>query len=184
MTKKRWLWIIMAGALVLSACGGDDDDSETGSPTATDTEADDEATDEPTDDDMTDDEMDDEGDGEAAANPTVTVEPSSGLSDGDTVTVIGEGYTPGTQLGINQCADASDPDHGIEQTGAAHCNLQAIMPVQADDEGRVEAEYTVSGGPFGEAQVVCDAEHDCVLSLGELTAEADAERATVTITFA
>lgn len=176
-TMRRWsvLVAVLALAFVASACDSDDDATDTESPSAVESPTDDETTDEPTDD---------ETDDETTAEPSVTVEPSSGLSDGDTVTVTGEGFTPGISLGINQCADQTDPDHGIEQTGGEHCNLQGIQPVTADDEGRVEAEFTVSGGPFGEAQVVCDADHDCVISLGELRAAADAERATTTITFA
>ena len=40
---------------------------------------------------------------------TVTITPSTGLTDGQTVTVVGKGYTPGAQnIGANECADKGD----------------------------------------------------------------------------
>lgn len=121
--------------------------------------------------------------GPAFAEPSLTVTPDSGLSGGQEVALAGSGFSPGVGLGITQCADEEDPDNGIESTEQGDCDIRAIAPVDADARGRVSATYTVSAGPFGENGHVCDATHDCVLALGQLSPEPDAERAVARITF-
>jgi LPXTG-motif cell wall-anchored protein len=70
--------------------------------------------------------------------PTVVVEPSTDLEDGQVVAVHGSGFTPGGGVYLAQCrAGASD------ETGSA-CDLQkTLRTVTADDDGVVETTVTV-----------------------------------------
>lgn len=187
-SKTRW-WIALLAvfALFVAACGddGDDGDGADDPDTGTETPADGDGEGDPPDDadppadDDTDPPADDGADDDAADGPSITIEPSSGLSDGDVITVSGAGFTPGLTLGINQCSDQGD------STGAGDCDLAAIATVEVGADGTVPpTEFTVNAGPFGENQRVCDPDNPCVISLGELTADADAERATQQIEFA
>ncbi|HYF47682.1 MAG TPA: hypothetical protein VD926_15810 [Acidimicrobiales bacterium] len=76
----------------------------------------------------------------------------------------------------------------METTGAEHCNLRGIGNVTADDTGAVSATYNVVAGQSmidnTEAGVTCDAEHDCVVSVGELIPDPDAQRVTFQLKFA
>lgn len=100
----------------------------------------------------------------AAAGQTMTVTPDKGLTDGQKVQVSARGFTPGNKsLGVNECADKGN------QTGANDCNLEGLVPVQADSKGRVEADYVVKKGPFGGNQIVCSAQQKCLISVSELT---------------
>jgi len=119
---------------------------------------------------------------------TGTVTPAEGLVDGDEVTIEAGGFNPGLSLGITQCADEGDPDNGIDTTGAEHCNLRDIGTVESDADGNVSGTYVVSAGQTmidnTEAGVTCDAEHDCVVSVGELIPDPDAQRVTFLLNFA
>lgn len=41
----------------------------------------------------------------AQATPTISVSPSSGLTNGQTVTITGSGFTPGSSVGVSMCDD-------------------------------------------------------------------------------
>lgn len=112
----------------------------------------------------------------ALAEPAITVTPSSGLTDGDTVSVQGTGFTPGIALVATQCA--------LQSTGSGDCNLAGLKSTQADGDGNATLEMTIVGGPIGSGSQVCDAENPCIISLGEPTADATAERGVAQITFA
>jgi hypothetical protein len=117
----------------------------------------------------------------AASAQSLTITPNTGLHDGQTVQVVGTGYTPGkTNLGINECADKG------AQTGAGDCNLGAIKAgagVVPNATGKVSTTYVVHKGPFGQNNIVCSATQKCLVSLGELTAT-PTEEATMNISFA
>jgi len=89
------------------------------------------------------------------------------------------GFTAGKTVGINECSDQGDA------TGAGDCNLAGIktITIGADGTGTFDA-FPVLQGPFGENNRVCGEPDPCVISVGELTAEPDAERSnSVEITF-
>lgn len=67
----------------------------------------------------------------ASAAPTLTLSKSSGLKDGDRITVNGSGFKPGlTQIAIGQCI--------AEVTGPTDCNLAGgAQFVNADTNGRI-----------------------------------------------
>ncbi len=117
-----------------------------------------------------------------------TVSPSEGLTDGATVSIQGSGFTPDLSLGVTQCADENDPDNEVEMTGAEDCNLRGIGNTTADADGNVSVEFTVAAGQTMIDNTAdgrtCDAEHDCVVSVGELVPDPDAERITFTLKFA
>lgn len=114
--------------------------------------------------------------------------PAEGLADGDEVTIEASGFDPNLDLGVTQCISEEDPDNGVETTGAEHCNLRDIAAVTSDAEGNVSTTFTVAAGQTmidnTEAGVTCDAEHDCVVSVGELIPDPDAQRVTFQLTFA
>ncbi len=117
-----------------------------------------------------------------------SVTPAEGLVDGDEITIEASGFAPGTTLGLTQCADENDPDFGIDTTGAGECNLRAIGNAEADASGAVSATYVVAAGANmeqnTESGVTCDATHDCVVSVGELIADPNAQRITFHLKFA
>ena len=98
--------------------------------------------------------------------------PTTGLTDGQAVTVKISGFKPGLQLGINECATTTD-DSG------SGCDLGAIKIITSAPDGTGTAVFNVKIGPFGADKIVCTAlkapEH-CLISVGELSADPNAER--------
>jgi hypothetical protein len=108
---------------------------------------------------------------------TVTITPSTGLTDGQTVTVVGKGYTPGAQnIGANECADKGD------QTGAGDCDLGGTKTAIPDASGTVTFQFVAKKGPFGANQIICTGATKCLISVSELTAS-PTQVATGEITF-
>ena len=108
---------------------------------------------------------------------TVTITPSTGLTDGQTVTVVGKGYKPGAQnIGANECADKGD------QTGAGDCDLGGTKTAVPDASGTVTFQFVVKKGPFGANAIVCTGAIKCLVSVSELTAS-PTQVATGEITF-
>ena len=115
--------------------------------------------------------------GVAQAKPAGTISPQEGLTNGTVVTITGTGFTAGKTLGITECSDQGD------STGAGDCDLGKIKTVTVGADGKVSGTYTVSAGPFGQNNRVCDATHKCVISLGEETADPNAERVVFNVSF-
>jgi len=117
-----------------------------------------------------------------------SITPSEGLADGDEVTIEASGFEPNLDLGITQCADENDPDNGVETTSGDNCNLRAIGTVTSDGQGNVSTTYAVAAGATFEQNTAagntCDATHDCVVSVGELVPDPDAQRITFHVKFA
>lgn len=111
--------------------------------------------------------------------------PATGLVDGDVVHIVAKGFSKKISLGIVQCVDPDDPDNGLDEGELAgvDCDTAATTAVKANKKGKVVADRAVNSGPFGATNRVCDATHDCLISVTELTA-GDAERVTFKITFA
>jgi hypothetical protein len=142
--NKRLRPILVLGvvALVLAACGssGGSKSSDTTKPKSTTTTT-------------------------KAPAQTVTITPSTGLTNGQTVTVVGKGYTPGAQnIGANECADKGD------QTGAGDCDLGGTKTAIPDSSGTVTIQFVVNKGPFGANNIVCEGATKCLVSVSELTA--------------
>lgn len=173
---KSWRMAVVAvsvASLAFAACGDDDDEASDDTTTTQATEA-------PVDDTTTTTEASSEG-------PTLTVEPSEGLTDGQVVTVSATGFVESdrvtfgeTALGINQCVNVPA---GV---GAGDCNLAGIVAPTVDADGNIPpTEFTVAQGPFGSNNVTCGVEGPCIISVGELVPDADAQRTdAVEISFA
>src|SRR3954447_9458462 len=158
MTKQLRPILVLAGVtLVLAACGSSggstSSDTTTTKPKSTSTTT-------------------------KAPAQTVTITPSTGLTNGQTVTVVGKGYKPGaTNIGANECADKG------AQTGAGDCDLGGTKTAVPDASGTVTIQFVVNKGPFGANQIVCSATQKCLVSVSELTASPTQE-ADAPITFA
>lgn len=118
------------------------------------------------------------GGGGGASGPTMSVDPASGLTDGQTVHVTGSGFPPGADLVVVECADRGD------QTSAQDCAIADTTSVTAGPQGKVSTTKTVTTGPFGSADRVCDAQHRCQLSVSQPSASSGAARATAALAFA
>ena len=71
------------------------------------------------------------------AAPTLEVSQLEGLTDGQVLTVSGEGYTPGlTQIAVGQCVEG--------YSGPADCNLPSGSTFRNADENGSIGEFTVT----------------------------------------
>jgi ABC-type Fe3+-hydroxamate transport system substrate-binding protein len=152
MTKQRLVLVLGVAAVTLAACGSSGGSKS--SPPATKAKATTTTT--------------------KAPAQTVTITPSTNLTNGQTVTVVGKGFTPGAKnIGANECAAKG------AQTGAGDCDLPGTKTAVPDASGTVTIQFTVNKGPFGANQIVCSAAQKCLVSVSELTAsptqEADAD---------
>jgi hypothetical protein len=152
-------------AMVLAACGGDDDDSASGDSTTTAA---------PT---------------ETTATPTLpstttttsppspykaTVTPTSGLTDGQEVTVTVSNFKAGLTLGLNECAEPSD--RPFDDTGK-DCALDHLATLTVGADGTGTGTTKVYAKNVGVNKNDCTAEGvRCFMSVGELTADANAQR--------
>lgn len=107
----------------------------------------------------------------AAGQQHLTVTPSTGLSDGQSVKVDATGFSPNQPLVVTQCAALGT------KTQSADCNLAGLQMVTSDATGAVHIQFTVVKGPFGAAQVTCSATQPCLISVTQAspspTQEAD-----------
>ena len=159
MNKRlRPILVLGVAALVLAACGSSGGSKSSGTTTTTKAKSTSTTT--------------------KAPAQTVTITPATGLTDGQTVTVVGKGYTPGAQnIGANECADKGD------QTGSGDCDLGGTKTAIPDSSGTVTFQFVAKKGPFGANNIVCEGATKCLISVSELTAS-PTQVATGEITFA
>jgi len=109
----------------------------------------------------------------AAPSPyKATATPTTGLKDGDKITVTVSGFKPNLTLGINECSTKTD------NTGSG-CDLTGIQTIKTGADGSATGSITIKVGPFGKDKVVCTqvkAPDYCLISVGELSADPNAER--------
>jgi hypothetical protein len=67
--------------------------------------------------------------------PTVTATPSTGLSDGQSITITGTGFTPDVSVAAAEC--------GAGTVGTQSCDIGHVVTGQADDSGNVSLTFTV-----------------------------------------
>jgi hypothetical protein len=155
MTKQRLILVLAVATLTLAACGssGGSKSSDTTKPKATTT---------------------------TRPTPKATADPTTGLTEGATVTVTVTNFSAGKTLGINECAQAGDAE-----VGASDCALDHIKTLTVGADGTGTGTTTVTKGPIGANQHLCGTPNvRCFLSVGELV-EGEAERADdIDITFA
>ncbi len=93
---------------------------------------------------------------------TVTVTPCTALTDGQTVKVEAQGFTPNKQnIGLTECANKGD------QTGAADCNLRASAKAIPDAKGKITTDFKVFK-TFNDGTVICGTPVPCLVSVSEL----------------
>ncbi len=101
----------------------------------------------------------------AAPKQTITITPAKGLTNGQMVTVVGKGFTPGAQnIGVNECADKG------AQTGGGDCDLGGTKTAVPDASGTVTLQFAANKGPFGANAIICSATVKCLISVSQLTA--------------
>ena len=190
--RKQWgKWLLGLAVVLMVAAGCSSDDSDGDDAASDTTAAAEETTTSVADTTTTTAAVTAPGEaecGETVPDCTGSVTPAEGLADGDEITIEATGFEPNLDLGITQCASEGDPDNNMETTGAEHCNLRAVGSVTSDADGAVSTTYVVAAGQNmtanPEAGVTCDAEHDCVVSVGELVPDPDAQRVTFQLKFA
>ena len=104
--KKSWIvlvGVLAVGALGVGACSSDSDSDSKSSDTTTTTKA-------------------------KSATPSATADPTTGLAEGQEVTVKVKDFTAGLTLGINECAQAGDAE-----VGGDDCDLSGIKTIDVGD---------------------------------------------------
>lgn len=89
----------------------------------------------------------------------ITISPSTGLTDGETITIKGTGYPANQSQGITECANKGN------QTTANDCNLGGIGVTKASATGAISATFKVALGPFGGNHIVCTSPPGCIVSV-------------------
>ncbi len=100
----------------------------------------------------------------AQAQARISASKTSGLTDGDQVTVTGSGFTPGmTQIAVGQCI--------AEVSGPAHCHLTGgALFVNADDNGDIPSVTLTIAERFNEYDCT---QQQCVVGAQILPGTAD-----------
>jgi dienelactone hydrolase len=94
-------------------------------------------------------------------NRLATVTPSTGLSEGQTVTVRWSGFAPGQSVNVLECAK-SPP------RAAGDCDLQTGLLLQPDPTGTGTLTIVLHTGAIGSGGGLCDAAHlGCVIAVNE-----------------
>ena len=110
----------------------------------------------------------------AAATPTMTVTPSTGLTNNQEVAVTGSGYTPNATYAAVECIGTA--------TTTAGCNTNAIAPVTVSATGTISFNFYVQTGPIGNGTCgTSAADSNCLIAIGTLTGT---QIATAPISFA
>lgn len=110
-------------------------------------------------------------------NRQATVTPSSGLTDGQTVSVAWQGLTPGQNVNVLECA--KNPP-----TAAGDCDLQSGKLLQPDPTGAGSLSLVVHTGAIGSGGGICDATHPgCVIAVNQGGSLDPAATVVVTIAF-
>ena len=101
----------------------------------------------------------------ASAAVTVTVDPSTGLADGQAVTITGTGFSPNASVGAAECSAAVGQSRSTND-----CDLTNAPIVQADSSGtaviHLRAKRTITTPNSGEVDCVTAAQ-PCIIGMGD-----------------
>jgi len=98
------------------------------------------------------------------ATTKVTAQPSSGLADGQTITVVGSGFSPGADVALVECQTGS--------TGATGCDLSTVQFVTASGTGGFSSPYIVARLlAVNGTRIDCATRKACVLGAGNVADE-------------
>jgi hypothetical protein len=102
-----------------------------------------------------------------------TATPTEGLTDGQEISVSVSDFGAGKTLGINECASTNEGD-----VGAADCALDKIKTIKTAADGTGTSKFNVAIANIGSNKHDCkDPATRCFLSIGELSADPNAQRA-------
>lgn len=112
-------------------------------------------------------------DGKDSIGLPVTIDPVDGLADGSTVTVRGEGFAPGEQVGIVQCAREAGAEAPETRGGGIDgCNVSSVQYADADDDGVAVGRFTVrrvlTTPLTGTVDCAAEAER-CIVGMGAIS---------------
>ncbi len=110
--------------------------------------------------------------------PTVTVTPSNGLKNGQSVTITGSGFTAGESVYAVECL--------VTATGAAGCNTAGATAITVNADGTLPSTtFTVATGTIGTGTCGTNAAnaHGCAISVSTATG-ADAGAAPIAFAIA
>jgi hypothetical protein len=153
------LTLVVALTAVLAACGGDSSNKKAANPTTPSTAT-------PTLPSTT----------TTTSPPSphkASVTPTTGLTDGQTVTVTVSKFKAGLTLGINECAQK-----GQAAVDAPDCALDHIATLKVGADGTGTGTSKVYSSNIGAKKHDCaDPTTRCFISVGELSADPKAQRA-------
>jgi lysophospholipase L1-like esterase len=99
--------------------------------------------------------------GSAGGDPALSVDPSTGLTDGQTVQVTGSGFAAGTQVGLAECETGA--------TTTAGCSLGGATEADTDQTGAFSTPFVVTRDiSVGGSTIDCAQAGSCVLAVGQL----------------
>jgi hypothetical protein len=111
-------------------------------------------------------------DGKNSIRLPLTAEPSTGLRDGQSITVSATGFVPGESVGLVQCAKEAGGDTPETRGGIDGCLISPYVSLTADDSGAVSGQYEVHRvltTPLT-GTVDCAAEANrCIVAMGALS---------------
>ena len=101
----------------------------------------------------------------------VAVEPNVDLSDGDTVTATSDGFVPGEQVGIVQCAREAGGEVREQRAGIDGCNIGTVQYADADPDGVATGTFKVrrilTTPATGTVDCALEAER-CIVAMGAI----------------
>lgn len=108
-------------------------------------------------------------DGKDSVGLPVSAEPSTGLVDGQTVTISGSGFPPGEQIGVVMCTREAGAEHGGR--GVDACNIGHFAQGTSDQQGTVSIEFEVRRLAMLDGQEVdCASEPGrCIIGMGMIS---------------
>lgn len=112
-------------------------------------------------------------DGKDSIGLPITIDPVDGLVDGTTVTARGEGFAPGEQVGIVQCArEAGAVEPNTRGGGIDGCNISSVQYAEAGDDGVAVGRFTVrrvlTTPLTGTVDCAAEAER-CIVGMGAIS---------------
>jgi hypothetical protein len=113
-----------------------------------------------------------------AASPTISVSPSSGLTNGQSVTVKLSGFTPKASVAVIECSPL------VAQDKQAACDTAGVKVLTTDASGAATTPFTVKTGQIGTASgSTCPGQGGVCLITAANTAN-QAENTSAQVTFA
>ncbi|HWW54870.1 MAG TPA: neocarzinostatin apoprotein domain-containing protein, partial [Acidimicrobiales bacterium] len=106
-----------------------------------------------------------------AASPTASINPSTNLTDGESVQVSGSSYDPNTPIQVLECAGTVSAPPSDAASGCDGTTLQTGPSLVTGSTGAFSnipiTVYVIPGATITSSPIQCDFTHSCVLYVGE-----------------